>query len=157
MCQMAFVYIRNAKSCVIFEHSHQQISHFLVFGGLVKPIFRVFWGQNWHLDTFRGPVVFDIRKYRVFSSVLGVDIRKYRIFSSFRGLPLSATPLWGTAFWSHFEDFFAAKMHSKISIDFKMILDDHGAILGWFLDQIRINFGPLFPQPWPGGLRGAIE
>ena len=52
----------------------------------MKPIFRVFWAQNKHLDALRGPVGSDIQKYRVFSSIFGMDMRNYRVFSSFRGL-----------------------------------------------------------------------
>ena len=120
---MASVWIRNAQLCVCLERSHQKISHFLEFGGLVKPMFRVFWAENWFLDAFRGPVGSDIQKYRFFSRIIGMDMRIYRIFSSLWGLTLQFPLLLGDFFGAILETFFAPKTHSKISIDFKTIFD----------------------------------
>ena len=74
---MAFVWIRNAQLCVCLERSHRKISHFVEFGGLVKPIFQVFWAQNKYLEALKGPGGSDIQKYRVFSNIFGMDMRKY--------------------------------------------------------------------------------
>ena len=104
----------------------------------MKPIFRVFWSQNKHLDALRGPVGSDIQKYRVFSSILGMDMRTYRVFSSFRGLGDELQGFVGPLFGAIWETFSLPKRIQKSASILRRFLisfwTDFGVFFGFIFD-----------------------
>mgnify|MGYP003331932330 CR=1 FL=1 len=114
----------------------------------MKPIFRVFWAQNWHLDAMRGPVGSDIQKYQIFSSIFGMDMRTYRVFSSFRGLGDEFQGFVGPLFGPILETFSLPTRIQKSALILRRFLISFWSAFGVIFGLILDVFGERSRFQW---------